>query len=300
MTKLKFAPPPVKYQQPKPDENPESFVQGAPPSARTKSLGEALVASGVTDVIEVDTAFVDLNPLHARDMAYANVRKLADAIEKVGQTMPALAWQEDERYILVYGARRRAACALLDIPLKLRLVAKPSNELLAQLMFSENAAREDYSPLEQAREMSRYLSAGGFRTVKEMCAKIGESEPTASRLLSLLELPDPILALFKDPSWLKVVTGSSLAKACKNPELLSKLLSTAASIAAEESHVDPTPRLLESISSKESYLQVKINGRVVGQYKGAVNQPGAFAVTLNKHASPELKAKIVELLRSGG
>ena len=96
-------------------------------------------------------------------------------------------------YELVAGERRwRAARAagLATVPALVRETDERDSLLLALV---ENAAREDLSPLEEARAYAVLHDEFGL-SLGEIAERVGRSQPAVSNKLRLLELPDDVTA----------------------------------------------------------------------------------------------------------
>ena len=100
-------------------------------------------------------------------------------------------------YELVAGERRwRAARAagLATVPALVREADERDSLLLALV---ENAAREDLSPLEEARAYAVLHDEFGL-SLGEIAERVGRSQPAVSNKLRLLELPDDVTALLDE------------------------------------------------------------------------------------------------------
>src|SRR4029077_7296341 len=58
----------------------------------------------------------------------------------------------------------------------------------------ENVAREDLSPIEEARGFAVLIDEFGF-SLGEVAERVGRSKPTVSNRIRLLELPEDVLAM---------------------------------------------------------------------------------------------------------
>ena len=97
-------------------------------------------------------------------------------------------------YELIAGERRwRAAreAGLETVPAVVR-EADDRDTLLLGLV--ENVAREDLSPVEEARAYALLIDEFGL-SLAEVAERVGKSKPTVSNRLRLLELPDDVLGM---------------------------------------------------------------------------------------------------------
>jgi ParB family chromosome partitioning protein len=97
-------------------------------------------------------------------------------------------------YELIAGERRwRAAKAagLATVPALVRETDDRDSLLLALV---ENVAREDLSPVEEARACATLMDEFGL-SLGEVAERVGRSKPAVSNRVRLLELPDDVLGL---------------------------------------------------------------------------------------------------------
>ena len=123
------------------------------------------------------------------------VTGLADSIKAQGLIQPVVVRPRlAGGYELIAGERRwRAAreAGLATVPAVVR-EADDRDSLLLGLV--ENVAREDLSPVEEARAYALLLDEFGL-SLGEVAERVGKSKPAVSNRVRLLELPDDLLAL---------------------------------------------------------------------------------------------------------
>lgn len=123
------------------------------------------------------------------------VAELAESVRAQGVVQPVIVRPDGEGgYELVAGERRwRAArsAGLATIPAIVRDVEDRESLLLALV---ENVAREDLSPVEEARAYAVLIDEFGL-SLAELAERVGRSKPAVSNRLRLLELPDEVLEL---------------------------------------------------------------------------------------------------------
>jgi ParB family transcriptional regulator, chromosome partitioning protein len=126
------------------------------------------------------------------------IRELAESVRAQGIVQPVVVRPlAPGRYELVAGERRwRAArqAGLATVPAVVRETGDRDALLLALV---ENVAREDLSPLEEARAYAALQDEFGL-PLGEIAERVGRSKPSVSNRLRLLELPDEVLALVDD------------------------------------------------------------------------------------------------------
>jgi ParB family chromosome partitioning protein len=120
---------------------------------------------------------------------------LAASLQERGVMQPVLVRSRGGgTYELIAGERRwRAAriAGLQEIP---ALVREQDDALALELALIENMAREDLSPVEEARACAALVEELGL-TREEVGRRIGRSRVAVSNLIRLLELPDDVLDL---------------------------------------------------------------------------------------------------------
>ena len=127
------------------------------------------------------------------------LERLAESLRERGVLQPVLVRPlADERFELIAGERRwRAAqlAELAEIPAYVR--ADTDDATALELALIENAAREDLTPVEEARTLGVLIHDLGV-TQAALAKRIGRSRPDVANTLRLLDLPDEILDLLAD------------------------------------------------------------------------------------------------------
>ncbi len=191
------------------------------------SVVEAVLAgqrelSLVTDQIE-DPLGSDRRPDWEGTDAFA---ALKDSIAANGQDVPVQVWPADttwrpdprdpldasgQRFHLLSGRRRRAACAALNLPVRAVIMPPPSGASEAENRFAmmfhrfrENEAREDLSPFERLLSIGEIYEALSEAettppTAVAFAEKIGVHESLVSRARAVLRHKEAILNAFKTP-----------------------------------------------------------------------------------------------------
>ena len=128
-------------------------------------------------------------------MDEASLAQLADSIRARGMIQPIVVRAVDGgQYEILAGERRwRAArdAKLKTVPAVLR-EADDRDTLLLGLV--ENVAREDLSPIEEARAFAVVLDEFGL-SLGELAERVGRSKPAVSNRVRLLELPEDVIKM---------------------------------------------------------------------------------------------------------
>jgi ParB family chromosome partitioning protein len=132
-----------------------------------------------------------------RQIDHETTAGLADSIRAQGVLQPVVVRPRAEGgYELIAGERRwRAAreAGLASVPALVRAADDRETLLLALV---ENVAREDLSPLEEARAYAVLLDEFGL-SLGDVGERVGRSKPSVSNRLRLLELPHDVMGLLE-------------------------------------------------------------------------------------------------------
>jgi ParB family chromosome partitioning protein len=99
-------------------------------------------------------------------------------------------------YELIAGERRWRAAREAGVPTLPALVRDADERDALLLGLVENVAREQLSPVEEARAYALLLDEFGL-SLGEIGERVGRSKPSVSNRLRLLELPDDVLAMLE-------------------------------------------------------------------------------------------------------
>jgi ParB family chromosome partitioning protein len=163
-----------------------------------KGLEVLLGGAGAGELSELPVDAIHANPRQPRRRFDSDAQNgLAESVRAQGVVQPVLVrsrlaggWE------LIAGERRwRAArdAGLKSVPAVIR-DADDRDTLLLGLV--ENIAREDLSPVEEARAFAMLLDEFGL-SLGEVAEKVGKSKPAVSNTIRLLELPEDVLAMIE-------------------------------------------------------------------------------------------------------
>lgn len=205
---------------------------------------------------------------HADSFTTASFIRFKDEIEQAnGNIQPILVrpkLDDAGRYEIVFGHRRHRACKELGIS----VLASISNEYISDLelfaaMDRENRGRADLSNFEQGLMYQRALDAGLHASVRQLAQSLGVSHTWVNNVLSVANLPAPIIECFKCPldithrhaNLINAGLNSDRKLVLKRAEKLrGKKLSASAVLSG----------LLESAKSETSKL-VMVSGKKIGK-----------------------------------
>ena len=177
------------------------MIDPTPPKRRGLGRGlELLLGPGGApdELVQLPVGAIRPNARQPRrQIDTETIGELAESIRAQGVMQPILVRNDgDGSYELIAGERRwRAARAagLATVPALVRDADERDSLLLALV---ENVAREDLSPVEEARAYAALLDEFEL-TLGDVAERVGRSKPSVSNRLRLLELPDDVLALLE-------------------------------------------------------------------------------------------------------
>lgn len=127
------------------------------------------------------------------------LQALADSLRERGVLQPILVRPTTEgRYEIVAGERRWRAAAIAGLKTIPAFVRADTDDAAAlELALIENAAREDLTPVEEARTLSTLINDLGL-TQAALAKRVGRSRSDLANTLRLLDLPGAVLDLIGD------------------------------------------------------------------------------------------------------
>ena len=155
----------------------------------------------------VDVSLIDPNPWQPRTTIDGeSIAKLANSIERNGLLQEPMGRLIDGgRIQLAFGHRRVEAARLLisdgrwphgaAVPIK---IVPDDDRSMAMAALVENTEREDISRLEELRAYSKALEEIPELTIQGLASSIDLDRTTLSKNLSILQLPDEVLAYVHD------------------------------------------------------------------------------------------------------
>ena len=161
-----------------------------------KGLEVLLGGAGPGELSDLPVDAIHPNPRQPRKRFDSDAQNgLAESVRAQGVVQPVLVRSRPAGgWELIAGERRwRAArdAGMKTVPAVIR-DADDRDTLLLGLV--ENVAREDLSPVEEARAFAMLLDEFGL-SLGEVAEKVGKSKPAVSNTVRLLELPEDVLAM---------------------------------------------------------------------------------------------------------
>jgi ParB family transcriptional regulator, chromosome partitioning protein len=127
----------------------------------------------------------------------ASIDELAESVRAQGLVQPVVVRPVPEGgYELIVGERRWRAARVAGLATVPALVRETDDRDALLLALVENVAREDLSPVDEARAYAGLMDEFGL-SLGEVAEHVGRSKPTISNRVRLLELPDDLLGLLE-------------------------------------------------------------------------------------------------------
>ena len=174
----------------------------ASPSPR-RGLGRGLEvliggAASATELIQVPVGSIRPNSRQPRRrLDGEGIDELAESIRAQGLVQPVVVrTAPDGGYELIAGERRWRAARVAGLATVPALVRESDDRDSLLVALVENVAREDLSPVDEARAYAVLMDEFGL-ALGEVAEQVGRSKPTVSNRVRLLELPDDVLGLLE-------------------------------------------------------------------------------------------------------
>jgi ParB family chromosome partitioning protein len=169
-------------------------------SAPRRGLGrglEVLIGGGeglVTQLAELPVDAIHANPRQPRRRFEPEATAgLASSIREQGLLQPVVVRPRVEGgYELIAGERRWRAAREAGVDRLPALVREADDRDTLLLALVENVAREQLSPVEEARAYAALIDEFEL-SLGDVAARVGRSKPAVSNRLRLLELPEEVL-----------------------------------------------------------------------------------------------------------
>jgi ParB family transcriptional regulator, chromosome partitioning protein len=153
-------------------------------------------ASTATELVQLPVGSIRANTRQPRRrLDGERIEELADSIRAQGVVQPVVVRTSPEGgYELIAGERRWRAARVAGLATVPALVRETDDRNSLLLALVENVAREDLSPVDEARAYAVLMDEFGLG-LGEVAEQVGRSKPTVSNRIRLLELPDDVLGL---------------------------------------------------------------------------------------------------------
>lgn len=143
-------------------------------------------------VEEIETRLIK-PPRHPLRVELGPLDELTESISKVGLLQPIIVRAVDNRFEIVGGNRRLAACRKLGMRKILCHILTLDDKAAFEASLIENLQHETLNPIEEAEAFKGYVEDYGYGGETELAEKIGKSEQYVSARIRILSLPPEIV-----------------------------------------------------------------------------------------------------------
>lgn len=201
-----------------------------------------------------------------------------------GNTQPILVRErEGGGHEVVFGHRRRQACAELGLPVLAVIWNAPmaDQELLAS-MDRENREREDPSPYEQGVTYQAALNAGLFPSQRRLAEALGVSHTWVGKALSVAALPQEVVDAFATPLDIQPRHAEEIRAALEQDA--EGVVSRARSLRSTSERCS-AGRVVEALTGRgrnedREEGPISVDGRVVGAWRAVGQRQAVFTLEL--------------------
>lgn len=173
------------------------------PAPERRGLGRGLEVLMGGAVREAELVHLPVGALTAnvrqprRRVDPEGIAELAESVRTQGIVQPVIVRPlEAGRYELVAGERRWRAARLAGLATVPAIVRPGGDREALLLALVENVAREDLSPVDEARAYAVLQDEFGLG-LGDVAEQVGRSKPAVSNRLRLLDLPEDVLGLLE-------------------------------------------------------------------------------------------------------
>ncbi len=173
-------------------------MSGVPEGTKSRGLGRGLEVliggAGDPELLHLPIEAIHPNPRQPRRRFEPEATSgLAASIRSQGVLQPVVVRPRGEGgYELIAGERRWRAAREAGVPTLPAVVRQADDRETLLLGLVENVAREDLSPIEEARAYASLLDEFEL-SLGDVAERVGRSKAGVSNRLRLLELPDEVL-----------------------------------------------------------------------------------------------------------
>ena len=119
------------------------------------------------------------------------LHSLAQSISEIGLLQPILIAVDDKRFEVVFGHRRYLASKKLGLSTIKSLIRTMTQQEIGIARATENIARADLTPVEEAATYKNLIEEYGF-TLEQVAKRMARTPGTIKRRMDLLRMPPPL------------------------------------------------------------------------------------------------------------
>lgn len=232
----------------------------------SEQLPLAATGERSTKVISIDPKEVRVSPLNPRsDTPHKpeEIAGLADELKAVGQVNDVHGeTARDGTIEILAGSRRRAACILAGIKLRVRVHSGLTREAAIGIAYRDDRGAMTPSFWDLAGGWAKLLGNGIVESDSALANLVGVDKSTMSRGLAFRNAPEQILAAFADPREISLTQWTELAPLVENDASRERMLERAALIKGK-SYAAPrvAAELKAAAAGKKQIKPVEVRNR---------------------------------------
>jgi ParB family chromosome partitioning protein len=151
-------------------------------------------SAGIQGIIEeLPLSKLKASPRSIRE-GIDGIEQLAESIKQNGLLQPIVVRPKADYFEIIAGHRRCCACKLLKLRKVSCYIVALDDRSAFEASLVENIQRRTMNPLEEAEAFKKYVDEFGWGSVTDLAKKIGKSASYVSKRISLLDLPEDVLA----------------------------------------------------------------------------------------------------------
>lgn len=204
----------------------------------TEQLPLPATSGRSTKIVLVDPRSVRISPLNPRldtPHVQAATARLAAELKAAGQINDAHGEHGADGIIeILAGSRRRAACIMANMQLRVRIHNDLSREDAVAIAYRDDREAITPSFWDLAGGWKSLLAGGIVKTDAALATLVGVDKSTMSRGLAFRNAPEEILAAFSDRREISLTQWMTLAPLLEDEDTRAKVIERAALIAGKD------------------------------------------------------------------
>jgi ParB family transcriptional regulator, chromosome partitioning protein len=161
----------------------------------TKLSDTSRLMLGLVENLNINQITPSFNLYHS---PLEDLSTLISSIRQKGLLQPIIVRTINEKFEIVAGNRRYAACKALGWRKIVCHIIEADNKAAYEISLIENMQRRTLKPLDEARAFKGYVDEHGWGGISDLAAKIGKSVSYVDKRIRLLGLPENVLCHLHD------------------------------------------------------------------------------------------------------
>ncbi|MBR1398618.1 MAG: ParB/RepB/Spo0J family partition protein [Alphaproteobacteria bacterium] len=226
-----------------------------------------------------------------------NLKDLSESIKEKGILQPILVRQKAEKYEIIAGERRWRAAKLAGLTQVPVIIKNLNNRETLEIALIENIQRENLSPIEEAKGLSKLIS--DYSYTQEAIGKIiSKSRSYIANTLRLLNLPAEVQAMVAENK-LSAGHARALVGLPNAAELAQKIIEKELNVRdteelASTARKKKQPKKIQTDAELKN-IEFELNQKLRLKVKISAGKKGNGSVTLHYENPAEL-SRILDIL----